>query len=59
MAQGAIAVDAAALGRVADTIGGQPFDNEVKVLLLASELLKAFGDGVVGQALKMFTPGAA
>ena len=59
LAQGAIAVDAAALGRVADTIGGQPFDNEVKVLLLASELLKAFGDGVVGQALKMFTPGAA
>jgi hypothetical protein len=57
LAQGAIAVDRAALGQLVDEIGGQPVDNEVKVLLLASELLKAFGDGVVGQALKMFAPG--
>lgn len=57
LAQGSIAVDREALGHAVDVIGGQPFDNEVKVLLLASELLKAFGDSVVGQALEMVSPG--
>ena len=57
LAQGSIAVDRATLGSAVDSIGGQPFDNEVKALLLASELLKVFGDSVVGQALEMVAPG--
>jgi hypothetical protein len=58
LAQGSIAVDRMALTNAVDNIGLQPFDNDVKVLLLASELLKAFGDSVVGQALSMVAPEA-
>jgi hypothetical protein len=60
LAQGSIAVNRDELGEKIEEIGRQQFDegvdNSVKVLLLASELLKAFGDDVVGRALAVIAP---
>jgi hypothetical protein len=56
LAQGSVVLDQSALGKKVDDIGGQPFDNAVKVLLLASELLKTFGDGLVDRALLLVVP---
>ena len=41
----------AALGRTIDAIGAALFDEEVKLLLVAIELTKEFGDEIVGSAL--------
>lgn len=38
---------------VAKEIGQQPYDNEVKVLLLAAELLKRFGEETLASALEL------
>jgi len=61
LAQGSIAVDREELEQRVAAIGRQHFDdgvdNSVKVLLLASELLKAFGDDVVGRAVAVIAPG--
>ena len=40
------------LGRIIDAIGAAQFDEEVKLLLVAIELTKAFGDDVVASALR-------
>jgi hypothetical protein len=54
--QGTITVDQVAMGAKMDNIGSQPVDDEVKVLLMASELLKIFGDDIVLRALPMVVP---
>jgi hypothetical protein len=56
LVQGTIAIDQQALGEKIDNIGGENFANDVAVLLVASELLKIFGDDVVGRALAMVVP---
>ena len=56
LAQGSVATPRDELSRLVDNIASQPFDNDVKVLLLASGLLKAFGDNIVLSALGMVAP---
>jgi hypothetical protein len=56
LSQGSVAISRQEMASSLDNIGGLDFGNDVKVLLLASALLKAFGDNIVVQALRMVAP---
>jgi hypothetical protein len=56
LAQGAIGIKQEDLVKDLDDIRNQRHADDVKVLLLASRLVRLFGDDLVGRALTMVAP---